>query len=95
MNIAFDTISRRALDGANKDHARRKLDARFAWACEGPTEIEGWNIGLRLVDPRTMVDVLEPLQSRLSLPLRTTIRIFRKLFPKVYQLNLFAGQSAC
>ena len=95
MNIAFDTISRRALDGANKDHARRKLDARFAWACEDPTEIEGWNIGLRLVDPRTMVDVLEPLQSRLSLPLRTTIRIFRKLFPKVYQLNLFAGQSAC
>jgi O-methyltransferase involved in polyketide biosynthesis len=95
VNIAFDTISRRALDGANKDHARRKLDARFTWACEDPREIEGWNIGLRLADPRTMVDVLEPLQSRLSLPLRTTIRAFRKLFPKVYQLNLFAGQSAC
>jgi hypothetical protein len=39
-----------------------------------------------------MVDVLEPLTSRLSLPLRTTIRVFRKLFPNVYQLNLFAGQ---
>lgn len=39
-----------------------------------------------------MADVLAPLQERLSLPLRTTIRVFRKLFPKVYQLNLFVGQ---
>jgi hypothetical protein len=46
------------------------------------------------VDPRTTVDVLEPLQSRLSLPLRTTIRVFKKLLPKVYRLNLFAGQPA-
>lgn len=41
VNIAFDTVSRKAMEGANRDHARRKLDARFAWACEGPMEIEG------------------------------------------------------
>jgi O-methyltransferase involved in polyketide biosynthesis len=96
-NIAFDTTGRRAVDGGNKDHARRKLAARFAWACDDPRAIENWNIGLRLVESRTLADVPEPLNQRLSLPLRTTLRAFSKLAPKlmkVYQLNLFAGQSA-
>jgi O-methyltransferase involved in polyketide biosynthesis len=95
VNIAFDTTSRRAVEGANKDHARRKLGARFTWACDDPREIENWNIGLHLVESRTPVDVPEPLNSRLSLPMRTSFRVFRKLFPnlmKVYKLNLFAGQ---
>jgi O-methyltransferase involved in polyketide biosynthesis len=95
VNIAFDTTSRRAVDGGNKDHARRKMAARFAWACEDPRKIENWNIGLRLVESRTAVDVPEPLNSRLSLPMRTSFCVFRKLFPnlmKVYKLNLFAGQ---
>jgi O-methyltransferase involved in polyketide biosynthesis len=98
VSIAFDTTSRRAVNGANKDHARRKLAARFAWACDDPREIENWNIGLRLVESRTPVDVPEPLKPRLSWPIRTSFRVLRKLFPKlmrVYQLNLFAGQSAC
>ena len=30
----------------NKDHARRKFDARFTWACEDPKEIERWKIRL-------------------------------------------------
>ncbi|SPE37444.1 Tetracenomycin c synthesis protein [Candidatus Sulfopaludibacter sp. SbA3] len=97
-NIAFDTISGRAVKGGNRDHARRHLDARFAWACADPKEIEGWNIGLRLVESRTLANVPEPLNSRLSFPVRTTFDVVGKLFPelmKVYQLNLFAGQSAC
>ena len=53
-SIAFDTASRKAVDSGNKDHARRKLAARFAWACEDPREIERWNIGLRLVESRTI-----------------------------------------
>ena len=98
VNIAFDTTSRSAVNGANRDHARRKLAARFAWACDDPREIESWNIGLRLVESRTAVDVPEPLQSRLSWPMRTSFRVLRKLFPKLmeaYKLNLFAGQPAC
>jgi O-methyltransferase involved in polyketide biosynthesis len=98
VNIAFDTTSRRGIDGGNKDHARRKIAARFAWACDDPREIENWNIGLRLVESRSLVNVPGPLKSRLSLPLRTSLRVLRKLFPeamKVYKLNLFAGQLAC
>jgi O-methyltransferase involved in polyketide biosynthesis len=98
VNIAFDTTSRRAVEGANKDHERRKLGARFAWACDDPREIENWNIGLRLVESRTAVDVPEPLNSRLSFPMRTSFRVLRKLFAKamkVYNLNLFAGQPGC
>jgi O-methyltransferase involved in polyketide biosynthesis len=95
-NIAFDTMSSRALIGGNKDHARQKLAARFAWACQDPKEIEGWNIGLRLVESRAAADIPEPLKPRLSFSLRTALRILRKSFPKQlrsYQLNLFAAQT--
>jgi O-methyltransferase involved in polyketide biosynthesis len=96
-SIAFDTTSRRAIDGGNRDMVRRKMASRFAWACEDPREIERWNIGLRLVESRTMVDVPTPLKRRLSVPMRATFGMFRRLFPrpvKAYQLNLFAGQPA-
>jgi O-methyltransferase involved in polyketide biosynthesis len=96
-NIAFDTISRRALIGGNKDHARQKLTARFAWACNDPREIEGWNTGLRLMESRSAGDIPQPLRPRLSFSLWAGLRILHKLFPKqmkAYQLNLFAGQPA-
>jgi O-methyltransferase involved in polyketide biosynthesis len=100
VSIAFDTTTRRAINHENKDHARRKLDARFAWACEDPREIERWKIGLRLVESRTLMDLPDSLRSRLSLPVRAAFRVITKLFPKLtkglteaYRLNLFAGQS--
>ena len=93
--VAFDTVTLRAITYENKDHARRKLDARFAWACEDPREIERWNIGLRLVESGTVKDIPDSLRSRLPLPVRVTFRVVAKLFPKLteaYRLNLFAGQ---
>jgi O-methyltransferase involved in polyketide biosynthesis len=96
LTIAFDTGTRKAIEHENKDHARRNLGARFAWACEDPKEIERWNIGLRLVESRPMIDVPDSLRSRLSLPTRAAFRVLAKLFPKIanaYRLNLFAGQS--
>ena len=96
VSIAFDTGIRKAMNHENEDHARRKLGARFAWACEDPEEIEGWKIGLRLVESRTIGDVPDSLRSRLSLPMRAAFYVFAKLFPKLtkaYRLNLFAGQS--
>ena len=96
VSIAFDTTTRRAIKHENKDHARRKLAARFAWACEDPREIERWKIGLRLVESRTLMDLPDSLRSRLSLPMRAVVRVITKLFPeftKVYRLNVFTGQS--
>ena len=96
VSIAFDTAILKAVNHENEDHARRKLGARFAWACEDPEEIEGWKIGLRLVESRTIGDVPDSLRSRLSLPMRAAFYVFAKLFPqltKAYRLNLFAGQS--
>jgi O-methyltransferase involved in polyketide biosynthesis len=93
--IAFDTASRKAVDNGNKDFVRRKMAVRFQWACQDPREIERWNIGVHLVESRTLADVPEPLNRRLSVALRATFRVFRPLFPgvaKAYQLNLFAGQ---
>ncbi len=95
--VTFDTASRKALDSGNKDFVRRKMAVRFAWACDDPRDIERWNIGLRLVGSRTMLDVPDSLKARLSVPMRTTFRVFRRLVPKLakaYHLNLFAGEAA-
>jgi len=92
--IAFDTGTLKALSHENQDHARRHLDARFAWACEDPREVERWDIGLRLVESRSLADVPASVRSRLSLPLRAALGIFAR-FPQLtrqYRLNLFAGQ---
>jgi len=94
-SIAFDTISRRAKNGGNRDFARRNMAARFEWVCDDPREIERWKIGLRMVESRTLVDVPDALIPRLSLVMRTTFSVLRKLCPslmKAYQLNLFAGR---
>jgi len=96
-SIAFDTTNRRAVQGVARDHGRRDLAARFAWACDDPRDIERWDIGLRLVESRTPVDVPEPLNSRLSWRMRTGFRVVRTLFPKAvraYRLNVFAAQQA-
>ena len=95
-SIAFDTTGLRGITFGNEDHADRKLEARFAWGCEDPRQIERWKIGLRLVESRTLADVPDILRSRLSLPRRIAIRILVKLvpvLPKVCQLNLFAAQA--
>jgi O-methyltransferase involved in polyketide biosynthesis len=94
MRIALDTMSPRATKGGNKDFARRKMAARFAWSCEDPRELEAWNIGLRLLESRSPFDVDGPLRARVSWPIRTLSCVLRALFPKlprVYLLNLFEG----
>ena len=94
--LAFDTTNRRAVTGGNKDMVRRKMAARFAWACEDPKDLESWGIGLRLVESRTMVDVPAALVPRLSRGTRATMWVFRKFLPKVtkfYRLNLFAADA--
>jgi O-methyltransferase involved in polyketide biosynthesis len=93
--IALDTVGRRAVDRVNRDHERRKMEARFLWACEDPIAIQDWSIGLRLRESRTMADVPDRVWPRLSLPLRANLRLFGRFFPKqmqVYRLNVFAGQ---
>jgi O-methyltransferase involved in polyketide biosynthesis len=95
VTIALDTVGPRGVYHANRDHERRKIAARFAWACGDPIAIQHWNIGLRLVESRTIADIPDCLGPRLSLPLRATLRVFGRLFPKpmkTYQLSVFAGQ---
>ena len=95
-SIAFDTASLKGITHENKEHARRKIAARFAWGCDDPKEIESWNIGLRLVESRSIMDPPDSLRSRLSLPTRAAFCILAKLIPslaKAYRLNLFAAPS--
>jgi len=95
VTIALDTVGRRAVNSANKDFARRKMAARFVWTCEDPVEVEGWKIGLRLVQSRTVAEAPDCLWPRLPIPLRASLGLFRRLFPKsmkLYQISVFAGQ---
>jgi len=39
-SVAFDTGHPAGIDRMNQNHARLKLEARFAWGCEDPREIE-------------------------------------------------------
>ncbi|MGD1019052.1 MAG: class I SAM-dependent methyltransferase [Verrucomicrobiia bacterium] len=96
-NVAFDTAGLRVMNRFNQDHARRKLDARIAWACDDPREIERWKIGLRLVESQSLMNPPDSLRSRLSLPMRAVARVLARLLSKptkTGQLHLFAGQSA-
>ena len=91
-SIAFDTGNRKAMDHQNQDAARLKFAARMSWACEDPKEIERWNIGLRLIESRTLRNIPEPVSSRLPLWMRAGFHLFAKLFPKIvnaYRLSLF------
>ena len=94
VSLALDTLNGRAVAGGNKDFVRRKMAARFAWACEDPREIERWNIGLRVVESLALTDVSDPLRSRLSATARASFYALGKLFPKLmrtFLLNLLEG----
>jgi O-methyltransferase involved in polyketide biosynthesis len=95
-SIAFDTALPAGISRMNRDHARRKLEAQFAWACEDPREIERWKIGLRLVETRSLKDVPRLLGPRLSWRMGMTLRVLIKLVPvlaRVCKLNLFAADN--
>jgi O-methyltransferase involved in polyketide biosynthesis len=95
-SIAFDTITSKVVERANKDHASKNLGARFAWACEAPEQIESWRIGLRLVASRSIGNVPATLRPRLSLSTRIVLSIVDRLIPQMqraYRINLFTVQS--
>ena len=95
VTVALDTLGRRAVERGNRDFARRKMAARFAWVCEDPIAIQDWGLGLRLVESRTVADVPDCLWPRLSLPLRASLRFLGRFFArqmKVYQLAVLAGE---
>jgi len=95
VTIALDTVGRRAVESANKDHSRRNLAARFAWVCEDPITVQEWNIGLRMLESRTVADIPDSLRSRLSWSLRVSLDLLGRFFPKqmkVYQIATFGGR---
>jgi len=96
LSFALDTANHRALVRGNRDFVRRKMAARFAWACEHPQEIENWNIGLRLVESLALTDISGPLRSRLPATVRAGL-VFVSKFPQItnaYRLNLFGASRS-
>jgi O-methyltransferase involved in polyketide biosynthesis len=94
--LAFDTGTRRGLEHENRDHARRNLDGRFVWACEDPQEIEGWDIGLRLVDSHSLFEIPCSAKPSTSWRLRAFFHLLRTRLPRVAnicRLNLFEARE--
>ncbi|HWR17052.1 MAG TPA: class I SAM-dependent methyltransferase [Terriglobales bacterium] len=90
--VVLDTASQRAMEHGNRDHERQKLRARFRWACNDPKEMEGWGIGLRLVESRTMADMHESVKAKLSWRGRMIYRVVTRLLWRVmgsYRINVF------
>jgi O-methyltransferase involved in polyketide biosynthesis len=93
--IAFDTVGPRAIARTNEDHERLNLDARFVWACPDPKAIEGWGIGLRLVESLRLTEIPGSLWASLPWPMRAGFGALSALLPgiaDVYRFNLFAAQ---
>jgi O-methyltransferase involved in polyketide biosynthesis len=78
--LAFDTYSRRSLEGEHKMAAKRDI-ARWQWACDDPRALEP--LGLRLVETATLsrppAGVRAQLPARYRYPLRAADPLLRGL----------------
>lgn len=88
--IAFDTANQFSLDRQHRHDVMKKMEAKFAWACNDPRELE--SLGLRLLDSHTIVRPPDAIRSRMPFTRRGLLSMLQLLFPKTsasYKVNLF------
>ncbi|WP_394848766.1 class I SAM-dependent methyltransferase [Pendulispora brunnea] len=91
--IALDTAGAYMVNNQRKHAVMKNMEARFAWACDDPREVERFGGGLRLLDSRTFANPQEPIKPklpfvfrRLMLPL---VRLFNRRIVETYKVNLY------
>lgn len=92
--FAFDTGGRAMVDRQDKHDVMRFMQARFAWACDDPREIERWHPAYRLEEMRVLMDLTPAERRHLPPRLRLAYPILRLLPPlrrmiRAYRLNRF------
>ncbi|MCP3798345.1 class I SAM-dependent methyltransferase [Allokutzneria sp. A3M-2-11 16] len=95
--IAFDTAGRWMVEHQGDEMFRKKIDAQYAWHCDDPGVVQRWDIGLRLAESRTLLQLPRGLRSRLPLLPRMAIAGIRAFYgrkARVYLLNLFESQPS-
>ncbi|MEU6585522.1 class I SAM-dependent methyltransferase [Nocardia sp. NPDC046763] len=89
-DLAMDTAGRWMIDHQDGHDAMKQVTARMRWACDDPAEVEGWGIGLRLLESGDLSRIPARLRDRVPVARRTVLRVvslvFRQRFGG-YKLN--------
>lgn len=90
--IAFDTSGSWIVANQHRHDSLKKVAARIGWACDHPRELEGWGLGLRLLESRDLSRLPRPMRGRVPPARRVGLRLLRVLLRKrfaKYKVNLF------
>ncbi|RDI61331.1 O-methyltransferase involved in polyketide biosynthesis [Nocardia pseudobrasiliensis] len=89
-DIVTDTTGRWMIDHQDRHDAMKRVSARMRWACDDPAELEGWGLGLRLLESGDLSRLPDRLRDRVPLARRAGLRaaslILRERFGR-YKLN--------
>lgn len=90
--IAFDTAGRWMVEHQDDAMFNKKIAAEYAWHCDDPAKIERWDLGLRLTESRTLLQLPRTLRSRIPLVPRLVLAGVKAIYrgkARVYLVNLF------
>jgi O-methyltransferase involved in polyketide biosynthesis len=85
--IAFDTYPRRSMDQQHKMAAKKKMGARWAWACEDPRLLE--TLGLEVVATTAITRPPREVRDQLPARFRFYLPLAHPLFGSFSRLTLF------
>ncbi|GAA4014234.1 class I SAM-dependent methyltransferase [Allokutzneria multivorans] len=95
--VAFDTAGRWMVEHQGDEMFVKTVDAEYSWHCDDPEVVQRWDIGLRLTESRTLLQLPRGLRSRLPLVPRLALAGAKAFYGKkarVYMLNLFESQPS-
>jgi O-methyltransferase involved in polyketide biosynthesis len=93
--IVFDAASSRGMDAVRDRPVWPGLRARLAWRCDDPREVEGWGLGYRLLESRSLDELPPALERTIPFSYRCAMDLARVLGWDIdaYRLNVY-GHSA-
>jgi O-methyltransferase involved in polyketide biosynthesis len=89
--IAFDTYPQRAMEQQHKMAAKKKMGARWAWACEEPRSLE--ILGLQVVETTAVTRPPRALRAQLPTRYRYYLPLADPLLGKFSRLTLFRSDT--
>ncbi|MFB9905799.1 class I SAM-dependent methyltransferase [Allokutzneria oryzae] len=95
--IAFDTAGRWMVEHQDDAMFKKRVAATYAWHCDDPEEVQRWDVGLRLTESRTLLQLPRALRSRLPVLTRLAlsgIKLFYGRKARVFLVNLFESQPS-
>jgi O-methyltransferase involved in polyketide biosynthesis len=85
--LAFDTYTQRSMNQQHKMADRKKMTARWAWACDDPRSLE--SLGLRVLESTTISSPPRGLRDQLPTRFRFYLPLAHPLFRNFGRLTLF------